>query len=108
MFVALAGVANAQNDNPYAAFGYEGTVLTTPQERQKVILMIENSDTLSPIRRLGIDPAKHHLYYFSAANALIGIDTLLEEDYARFLSSDPLRRDYPELTTYQFASNTPI
>ena len=26
----------------------------------------------------------------------------------RFLSVDPLQRDYPELTTYQFASNTPI
>lgn len=26
----------------------------------------------------------------------------------RFLSVDPLTRDYPELTTYQFASNTPI
>ena len=27
---------------------------------------------------------------------------------ARFLSVDPLTKDYPELTTYQFASNTPI
>ncbi len=27
---------------------------------------------------------------------------------ARFLSVDPLAPDYPELTTYQFASNTPI
>ncbi|MCP9752447.1 RHS repeat-associated core domain-containing protein [Ferruginibacter sp. HRS2-29] len=26
----------------------------------------------------------------------------------KFLSVDPLQRDYPELTTYQFASNTPI
>lgn len=27
---------------------------------------------------------------------------------SKFLSSDPLARNYPELTTYQFASNTPI
>ena len=27
---------------------------------------------------------------------------------ARFLSVDPLAPDYPELTTYQFASNTPV
>lgn len=27
---------------------------------------------------------------------------------ARFLSIDPLQKDYPELTPYQFASNTPI
>ncbi len=26
----------------------------------------------------------------------------------RFLSVDPLQADYPELTPYQFASNTPI
>ena len=29
-------------------------------------------------------------------------------DLARFFAVDPLRSDYPELTTYQFASNTPI
>jgi RHS repeat-associated protein len=29
-------------------------------------------------------------------------------DLGRFVSVDPLFRDYPELTTYQFASNTPI
>ena len=27
---------------------------------------------------------------------------------ARFLSVDPITREYPELTPYQFASNTPI
>jgi RHS repeat-associated protein len=29
-------------------------------------------------------------------------------DIGRFVSMDPLSKDYPELTTYQFASNTPI
>ena len=33
---------------------------------------------------------------------------LYSRESARFLSVDPLTRDYPELTTYQFASNTPI
>jgi RHS repeat-associated protein len=33
---------------------------------------------------------------------------ILDNRIAKFLSIDPLTKDYPELTPYQFASNTPI
>jgi RHS repeat-associated protein len=40
----------------------------------------------------------HYDYGFRIYNPAIG----------KFLSVDPLKKDYPELTPYQFASNTPI
>ena len=33
---------------------------------------------------------------------------IYDDRLGRFLSADPLGRKYPELTPYQFASNTPI
>jgi len=99
---------HAQNENPYAEFGYEGKVLKTPQERQQYMLTIPNPDESSDVALVGIAPNEGKYYLFDKDNELIDEDTLMNDDLGRFLSVDPLSPDYPELTTYQFASNTPI
>lgn len=72
------------------------------------MIIIPNLDTTATIARLGIDPDKRLYYSFDKENNLLACDTLLPIHLARFLSVDPLTRKYPELTAYQFASNTPI
>lgn len=66
----------------------------------------ETSDLVKP-RRIG-----SLLYSTKQGKILqfIAPDTVAVpvEVSARFLSVDPLTKDYPELTPYQFASNTPI
>jgi len=98
----------AQADNPYAEFGYEGKVLKTPQERQQYMLTIPNPNSSSDIALVGIAPNEGKYYLFDKDNELLDEDTLMNNELGRFLSIDPLHSKYPELTTYQFASNTPI
>jgi hypothetical protein len=101
--------ASAQDDSPYARFGYEGKVLRTPQERQqRMMLLIPNTDTASAIAKVGLDPANQRYYLFGKQNQVLKTDTLASTEVARFLSVDPLAPEYPWYTPYQFAGNTPI
>ena len=43
IWILLNGIGiYAQDESPYALFGYEGKVLKTPQERQDFMLIIPN------------------------------------------------------------------
>lgn len=105
-FIALR--AAAQDDSPYAKFGYEGRILKTPQERQQYMLVVSNTDTTATVASIGIEPQKGKYYFFDKNLNLISADTITATQTARFLSADPLTKKYPELTPFQFASNTPI
>jgi hypothetical protein len=101
--------ATAQDDSPYARFGYEGKVLRTPQERQqRMMLLVPNTDTASAIAKVGLDPANQRYYLFDKQNQVLKTDTLTSTEVARFMSVDPLAPKYPWYTPYQFAGNTPI
>jgi hypothetical protein len=101
--------ATAQDDSPYARFGYEGKVLRTPQERQqRMMLLVPNTDTASAIAKVGLDPANQRYYLFDKQNQVLQTDTLTSTEVARFMSVDPLAPKYPWYTPYQFAGNTPI
>ncbi len=107
LFSALR--ATAQDDSPYARFGYEGKVLRTPQERQqRMMLLVPNTDTASAIAKVGLDPANQRYYLFDKQNQVLKTDTLTSTEVARFLSIDPLAPKYPWYTPYQFAGNKPI
>jgi hypothetical protein len=101
--------AVAQDDSPYARFGYEGKVLRTPQERQqRMMMLVPNNDTTSAVAQIGLDPANQQYYLFGKQNQVLRVDTLTSTEIARFLSVDPLAPEYPWYTPYQFAGNTPI
>jgi hypothetical protein len=66
----------------------------------------EYADLTKP-RRIGTllySPKTGKILQFVAPDTVV----VPVEVSARFLSVDPLTKDYPELTPYQFASNTPI
>ena len=102
------GLSNAQNDNPYAKFGYEGNTLETPQERLDYMLIIPNQDTLSTIKKVGIEPNKAKYYLIGKDDKILYQQAISKEQMARFLSVDPLAKDYPHNSTYAFAENDVI
>ena len=73
---------------------------------------------LLPARTYSFTAGKNYRYGFNGKendNEVKGVGN--EQDYGmriydprvcRFLSTDPVSKSYPELTPYQFASNTPI
>ena len=111
LFVLLLGISwqlYAQNDNPYSLFGHEGKVIKTPAEEQMYMMVLINADTTATIRKIAIDAIKGKVNYYDKTGKIMEQGTLEKTDLARFLSVDPIARKYPELTPFQFASNTPI
>lgn len=108
LIVFAFGISNAQNDNPYSKFGYVGNKLKTPQERLDYMLVISNKDTLSTIKKIGIEPSKATYYVFGEKNEILYQEILTKEKLSRFLSVDPLAKDYPWNSTYAFAENRVI
>lgn len=107
-FSLVAVRALAQDDSPYAKFGYEGRVLRTPQERQQYMVTVPNTDTTATVASIGIEPQKGKYYLFDKDNQVIASDTLMSLQTTRFLSVDPLTKDYPWNSTYAFAENRVI
>ena len=99
----------AQDDSPYARFGYEGKVLRTPQERQqRMMLLVPNTDTTSTVAQMGLDGASQRYYLFGKNNQVLKTDTLVGTDVARFLSVDPIARHFAWNSSYAFAENDVI
>ncbi len=112
IFMALCfGFAktHAQNDNPYSVFGYQGKVLKTEEEISgKQYLKIANNDKSLNFDVVVIDSKKGQIFYLTENDSIVNQENLPANINLRFLSVDPLTKDYPMLTPYQFASNTPI
>lgn len=91
------GLSNAQNDNPYAKFGYEGNTLKTPQERLDYMLTIYNKDNLSIVKKIAIEPNESKYYLIGENDKIFLEGNLSKDQLARFFSIDPLAKDYPHM-----------
>ncbi len=102
--ILFLGLAQSQAQNPYAALGIEEQVLHYDDEHKEVF----DNDTIKPIGYALFDRKTGLIALYDLSDTLIACDKIDPSKVAKFLSVDPLTRDYPELTPYQFASNTPI
>lgn len=99
-FLALVSATNAQN--PYGALGIETNVLTLTkgkypefipnQQFMAIGSVLLNTITGEVVEFINLDTAT---FSFNPTTS------------TRFLSVDPIGKQYPELTPYQFASNRP-
>jgi len=98
--------AYSQSDNPYAEFGYEAPVMEIqkPIETHPVFLL-QNRDTSSKVAWLVIDPQTQIASFYSVMGTLIGIDTLSEISYARWLTTDPANQYH---SPYLGMGNNPV
>jgi hypothetical protein len=95
-------------DSTYTPFAQEniregtptgkGTVLTLSNGRYDEFKNAKRIETIGSVR---FNTEKHKIVGF-------GENKRQMEVVSRFLSVDPIAKQYPELTPYQFASNTPI
>ncbi len=76
----------------------KGTVLTLSNGRYDEFKNAKRIETIGSVR---FDTEKHKIVGFGENKREV-------EVVSRFLSVDPLAASYPELTPYQFASNTPL
>lgn len=101
--------ANAQTDNPYAIFGYEGKVLKTQEEETgKQFLFINSNDTTQKLKSLVFDYKTHLIEYIDHNDIVYKTDSLLPTFVLRFISPDPHASNYPSLSPYNFVGNMPI
>ena len=99
------GIASFIAQNPYADIGKTTEVLTLSNGKYQEIIP---NDTLVRIGTVLFNTQTEEIAAFLPDDST-NTEGVVEADAAsRFLSVDPIAREYPELTPYQFAGNTPI
>jgi hypothetical protein len=105
IFISTTNLVIAQKrSNPYKAIGKEMEIIDISKGRYEETIL---KDSLERIGSVIINR------YTRKIESLLDDDSLNQDlvkgsSQSRFLSVDPLTRDYAELTPYQFASNRPI
>jgi hypothetical protein len=108
LFIVSCFYASAtfSQDNPYAEFGYKPKIIL--KDYKEDIFRVKNIDTGSDVKYFEINFQKHIVNLFNKRDVIIRQISIEDGDLLRFISLDPLTKKYPELTPYQFASNSPI
>jgi hypothetical protein len=108
LIIGLAN-ANAQTENPYNIFGYEGNVLKTQEEEiGRQSLFLNTNDTSQRLKTLVFNTKTQLIEYIGHNDEVYKIDSLLPTFVFRFISPDPHESNYPGFNTYNFVGNMPI
>ena len=99
------GIASLIAQNPYADIGKTTEVLTLSNGKYQEIIP---NDTLVRIGSVLFNTQTEEVAAFLPDDSTNTGEVVEADASSRFLSVDPIAREFPELTPYQFASNTPI
>jgi hypothetical protein len=107
--IAIISVVTAlsQNLNPYEQFGYT-MKYEYVRTKNDDGLYLTNPDSNSANKNLLISLKSKQIFILDEKDSVIWCASIPEDVFTRFITVDPLTKKYPELTPYQFASNTPI
>lgn len=107
LFTLLFSVcAFAQNDNPFASIGKNEQVQTLSNGRYEEVF---RNDTLRRVGSVMMNIVTEKIDHLLSDVELQELKKLEKErEASRFLSIDPLARQYPFYTPYQYAGNKPI
>jgi len=92
--------------NPYTIFE-SGSKLSDGDIAQQPF-RVKNSASNSKVKFLEFDLKNHSINLLDEKESIIETISVENDKLLRFISVDPITRKYPELTPYQFASNSPI
>jgi hypothetical protein len=104
LFLVASFVAFSQDRNPFQSIGKKGKILTLSNGRYDELF---DQDSIQQIGTVLVNIRQMKVVKLlkdeKEAQKLLDNST-----NSRFLSVDPLTRNYPELTPYQFGGNSPI
>ncbi len=107
IFLLVLGFSlNAYAQTPYDTFDSTMTEVRMNQLKNRQFKLI-NADTAHQVKYMILDTESQTLSLYGKSEKLLG-KKAIQVSEKKFLSEDPLTKKYPELTPYQFASNTPI
>ncbi len=107
ILVVASTKVNAQNTNPYEQFGYKPKNEYVMTKNYDGLLLI-NKDSSSNTKKMLINFKEKQISVINDLDKTINTFAFSEDDFARFLSSDLLTKQYPMLSPYQYAANRPI
>ncbi len=103
IILSFAFPSHAQNRNPYQSIGKKGKVITLTQGRY------EESFDDDSIQQIGTALVNVRTMQIVKLELSKEEQRVIDETaVSRFLSVDPLTKNFPMLTPYQYASNRPI
>lgn len=99
-------ISEAQTNNPYEIFGYKTIVVyeTKVSEMFKII----NIDPTSDIKTLAYNVEEGFVLFLGLNDSVLSKVQIEPEQLMRWLSVDPLAKDYPSISPYTFVANMPI
>lgn len=106
VLVSLSFSAFAQNSDPYKIFGHTSKVKY--ESRYTDFLIVQNSDTLAPVKFLAFDMEKTTVYFLASKDSIIGTAKFQPDQILRWLSVDPMAKERSWMTPYNFVQNNPI
>lgn len=93
------------NHNPFKSIGKERQMLTLSDGKYDEM---PNNDSIQHIGSVVINHWKRRIVSFGRLDSCQAVPAPDPTVISRFWSVDPLTKEYPELTPYQYASNTPV
>ena len=98
--------ANAQNDNPYAIFGHKTNVVY--ETKIKDYFIIPNNDPSSKTKAIAFNMDEGYILFLGSNDSILSRTKIQPDQLLRWLSIDPLAKDYPGISPYAFVANNPI
>ena len=103
LLLVLLVEATTTAQNPYAPLGVETEVLTLTEGKYPEFIPNQKVVTIGDVRLNTV--TGEVIEFIDSDTVTYSFDPTIA---TRFLSVDPIARQFPELTPYQFASNSPI
>jgi len=119
LLLAVVVLAQAQDENPYTQFGYEGKVLKTPQGNYGTLRTTElKNDSDYQAKGQVIIVGEGYRYGFNgmekddeikgSGNSYDFGERMYDARLGRWWGLDPLSFNYPDKSDYSYAANNPV
>lgn len=102
----ITTLSYAQQDNPYAIFGYKPKVQLKPSPVD--IYRVINHDPKSNIRYMVVNHEDKIIKLLDGRDSVIKIIHYKDEDILRWIAVDPKANKYPQLSPYNYVEDNPI
>lgn len=107
IFLIIGGIFTAKaQDNPYDIFGYDSKVIYEKTVNDDWLIL--NPDTSSPVYAMVFNFELGRISLLDKNDRIVEQIKMVSNQLYRWLSTDPLAAEYPDLSPYVFVANNAI